>query len=220
MKTQNQYKIENEKFLLEINFAIHRVKEELALHIEAFKDDPVNLSKLLELIQTELKNSDKTFGRIQDREKQSLFKPNMITFNSKPISKMASVTRSEMITDTMLNTGEITVDNLTLIFTNIDNVLGTSIFNVGAHKLLSTAISAFTLNNSKMNASNIDTWIDLKEYAYYCGYDVFNKNPKKAKYALDNARKMVMGHLNTLYKLSFDWNDDKKIFRVVGSCRK
>ena len=217
-KEQNQYKIENGKFLLEINFVFNRVKEELSLHIEAFKDDPVNLSKLLELIQTELKNSDKTFGRIQGREKQSLFKPNMITFNSKPISKMASVTRSEMIIDTMLNTGEITADNLTLIFTKIGNVLDNSIFNVGTHKLLLTAISAFTIKNSKSNASNIDAWIDLKEYAYYCGHDVFNENPKKAKNALDNARKKVMNQLNTLYRLSFNWKDDKKNFsrcRVV-----
>lgn len=198
------------KPLLEINFAFRRVEEELALHIEALKNDPENLQKLMDLIISELEKSDKTFGKLNIRKPQELFQSNMLTYHSKAVDRMASVTRAPMTTE--YGKGKIIKDNLTLSFDlDLDKKLGTAKFNVATHKLLLTFISSFTLNNSKSGVRDFDVRINLKEFAYHCGYDVYSADPKKAKNALDNARKKVNESLNMLYALSIDLEDEGEL---------
>jgi hypothetical protein len=205
LKSLGQWKIANGQIQSEINFAYNRILQELTPHIEAFKDDPENLQKLMDLIISELEKSDKTFGTLNIRKPQDLFQPNMLTYHSKAVDRMASVTRAPMTTE--YGKGKIIKDNLTLSF-DLDKKLGTAKFNVATHKLLLTFISSFTLNNSKSGVRDFDVRINLKEFAYHCGYDVYSADPKKAKNALDNARKKVNESLNMLYALSIDLEDE------------
>lgn len=89
------------------------------------------------------------------------------------------------------------------------------------HKLLSAALIIFGENNDFHKgtkiAQNREVSFSLRDYAAAQGYDIephHTNTPekeatekKRAKNTLDNARKKVKEDMDTLYRLSFDWQE-------------
>lgn len=92
---------------------------------------------------------------------------------------------------------------------------------ISTDKLLSTALAEFAQHNdfsrNNKTASNRRVVIPLREYASLLGYDVeehetstpeeAEKEKKRAKNQLDNARKKVKKDLDLLYNISFEWEE-------------
>ena len=99
-------------------------------------------------------------------------------------------------------------------FTDLKATLG-----VNTDKLLSTAVAAFTKNNSHKGGGNLEkeVTISLKDYARRLGYDVdehetdspeaAKKEKARAKNELKNARKSVKKDLDILYACSLEWEE-------------
>lgn len=102
---------------------------------------------------------------------------------------------------------------------------------ISTDKLLSTALAVFAKENDfsrgSKTASHRRVVIPLREYASLSGYDVeehetstpeeAEAEKKRAKYALDNARKKIQKDLNILYNISFDWEEtiNNKVERFI-----
>ena len=92
---------------------------------------------------------------------------------------------------------------------------------ISTDKLLSTGLAIFARENDfsrgSKTASQRRVVIPLREYATLAGYDIeehetdtpeeAEAEKKRAKHALDNARKKTKKDLNILYNLSFEWEE-------------
>lgn len=118
-------------------------------------------------------------------------------------------------------TASVISNDVKLVIRELDKLSGT--LGVSTHKLLSTAIASFTSLNNTGLGSNRDlrtgrVAFSLKEYAFRCGYDVLEhstetdeeaeKEAKRAKNALDNARKKVKKDLQLLMASSLTWEEN------------
>lgn len=96
--------------------------------------------------------------------------------------------------------------------------------SISTDKLLSTAIASFTQHNdfrgSKKKELNRGVSIPLKEYAQLAGYDVIEhetstpeeaeKERKRVKNQLDNARRAIRKDLNIIHASTLTWEEDIK----------
>lgn len=118
-------------------------------------------------------------------------------------------------------TASITSDEVKLVLKLLDvNSIGMS-----AHKLLSTALVGFTKLNhtgrgNQKALKTVRVHFPLNEYALRCGYDVIEhptatpeeaeKEAKRAKNALDNARKKVVKDLKILLASELTWEEETR----------
>ncbi len=133
-------------------------------------------------------------------------------------------TKSSLLkVDKISHAGKITIgkdgDEVKGVIKNFENIAGS--LGVSTHKLLMTGISVFCENNhtgaKARQAKRTEVLIPLKEYASKCGYDVeihptdtpeeAKKEAKRAKNALDNARKKINKDLELLYEYSLSWSE-------------
>lgn len=126
------------------------------------------------------------------------------------------------------------INNLTVFDKDLNNQVQISCKNgdlgISAHKLLTKALSEFTSNNNnfkylkKGEKPNRHVSFSLKEYARETGYKVDPRptlteeeeaiEKKKAKNALDNARKSIKSDLIALQSIVFTWEEYTK--NLVG----
>lgn len=100
---------------------------------------------------------------------------------------------------------------------------------ISTHKLLSMGVALFTANNNiehrkdgQINVQTLRVAVPLKEYATLCGYDVVphlrdgmtnaeaEEEKKRAKNALDNARKKIKKDIDTLTRITLEWTEKGK----------
>lgn len=100
---------------------------------------------------------------------------------------------------------------------------------ISTHKLLSTGVALFTANNNiehrkdgQINVHTSRVAIPLKEYATLNGYKVVpqlhegmteeeaEEEKKRAKNALDNARKKIKKDIDTLTRITLEWTEKGK----------
>ena len=138
---------------------------------------------------------------------------------SKPTDALAFISQKQASIDKI--SGDATIDRFSVQlriekFKSLKASLG-----VSTDKLLSTALAVFAQNNDfnkgSKTAHNRRVIIPLREYATMLGYDVeehetstpeeAEAEKKRAKHALDNARKKTKKDLDILYNLSFEWEE-------------
>lgn len=129
-----------------------------------------------------------------------------------------------IITENRLNnTGIIDAGGVRLVISKLTELSGT--LGVSTHKILSTAIALFTEHNHTGNGNqrairSCRISIPLKEYLLNCGYDVeehltetkeeAEKEAKRVKMAVDNARKKIKKDLLILKSSSLTWTEKIK----------
>lgn len=143
--------------------------------------------------------------------------------HGKATDAIALMTGKPLEENPLNQTASITSGEVKLVVRELDKLSGA--LGVSTHKLLSTAIACFTaLNNTGLgNQRDLRTGrvaIPLKEYALMCGYDVMEhttetpeeaqKEAKRAKNALDNARKKVKKDLQLLLASTLTWEEKVK----------
>lgn len=139
--------------------------------------------------------------------------------HGKATDAIASMAGQPLEKNKITNTASITRQEVKLVLDTVTKLAGT--LGVSTHKLLSTAIANFTANNhtgsGERKLRTLEASFPLKEYAFRCGYDVkehethtpeeVEKEKKRAKNALDKARKKVNKDLNILYRASISWKE-------------
>lgn len=163
-------------------------------------------------------SSVKLIAPIEQREDRYL-----PMLHGKATDAIALMTGKPLEKNPLNQTASITSGDVKLVVRELDKLSGT--LGVSTHKLLSTAIASFTsLNNTGLgNQRDLRTGrvsIPLKEYALKCGYDVLEhttetqeeaeKEAKRAKNALDNARKKVKKDLQLLLASTLTWEEKVK----------
>lgn len=143
--------------------------------------------------------------------------------HGKATDAIALMTGKNLEKNPINQTASITSNEVKMVIKELDKIGST--LGVSPHKLLSTAIASFTsLNNTGLgNQRDIRTGrvsIPLKEYALKCGYDVIEhptetpeeaeKEARRAKNALDNARKKVKKDILLLRSASLTWEESIK----------
>lgn len=149
-------------------------------------------------------------------EKGSSFLPMLHGKGTDQLAKMAG----EKITENKLNnTGVVVSGEVKLVLDKFNELTGT--LGVSTDKLLRTAIAFFTeLNHTGSNAKKLSqtaVTIPLKDYALRCGYDVevhetatpeeAEVEAKRAKTALDNARRKINKDLAIMFASSLSWKE-------------
>lgn len=145
------------------------------------------------------------------------------SLHGKASDAMALMARRKMQKDPYSEAASITSKDVKLIIREIDKISGK--MGVSTHKLLSTAIAEFTSVNNTGLGSQRDlrtgrVLIPLKPYAAKCGYDVYEhpatsaedaeKEAKRAKIALDNARRKIKKDLQMLLSAKLSWEEEVK----------
>lgn len=143
--------------------------------------------------------------------------------HGKAIDAMALMTGKPLEENKINQTASVTSGEVKLVVRDFDQLSGT--LGVSTHKLLSTAIAGFTnLNNTGLgNQRDLRTGrviIPLEEYALRCGYDVLEhitntpeeakREAKRAKNALDNARKKIKKDILLLRRSGLTWEEKIK----------
>ena len=143
--------------------------------------------------------------------------------HGKATDTIALMTGKPLEENPLNQTASITKGDVKLVIRELDKISNS--LGVSTHKLLSTAIASFTaLNNTGQgNKRDLRTGrvsIPLKEYALKCGYDVMEhttqapeeaeKETRRAKNALDNARKKVKKDILLLRAASLTWEEKVK----------
>lgn len=138
---------------------------------------------------------------------------------SKPTDAIAYMTQRSAIIDAI--SGDATIDrsSVHMRIANFKDLKAT--IGISTDKLLSTALAVFARTNDfsqrAKEAKHRRVVISLKAYAQFLGYDVVEretstpeeaeKEKKRIKANLDNARKKIQKDLNILYNLSFEWEE-------------
>lgn len=139
--------------------------------------------------------------------------------HGKATDSMAEMTARVLEENKLNNTGVIDTGNAKLIIDKFAELTGT--LGVSTHKLLSTAVAEFThlnhIGNKNREVNYTAVNIPLKEYAMRCGYDVEKhitstieeeqKETKRVKGVLDNARKKIRKDLSLLFSSSLSWRE-------------
>ena len=155
--------------------------------------------------------------KLSDRE--ASFLPMLHGKATDQLARMAGTTIAQ---NKLNNTGIVESGEVKLVLDKFNELTGT--LGVSTDKLLKTAIAQFTaLNHTGSNARNLSctaVTIPLNEYALRCGYDVIvhetedpeeaQKEAKRAKNALDNARKKINKDLAILFSSSLSWKEKVK----------
>lgn len=142
------------------------------------------------------------------------------SLHGKASDAMSLMPKQAIQVDPYSETGSITSKDVKLIIRELDKISGK--MGVSTHKLLSMAIAVFTgLNNTGlMSQRDLKTgraFIPLQAYAAKCGYDVYEhpttsaaeaeQEAKRAKNALDNARKKIKKDLQFLLAARLSWEE-------------
>ena len=141
---------------------------------------------------------------------------------SKPTNVVAFMRKRDAVIDDINGNATIERFDVKLTITEFKHLKAS--LGISTDKLLSTALYLFARDNDyhhgSKTASKRQITIPLKEYARLAGYDVeehetstpeeAEAEKKRAKHALDNARRKVRKDLDTLYNFSFDWEEIQK----------
>lgn len=142
------------------------------------------------------------------------------SLHGKASDAMSLMPKQAIQVDPYSEAGSITSKDVKLIIRELDKISGK--MGVSTHKLLSMAIAVFTgLNNTGLGSQrDLKTgraFIPLKAYAAKCGYDVYEhpttsaaeeeQEAKRAKNALDNARKKIKKDLQFLLAARLSWEE-------------
>lgn len=152
--------------------------------------------------------------------------------HSKATSAVASMSNKKAEINTINDTAIITSNDVKIVMNGFSEFMGS--LGLSTHKLLSTGMAYFTAQNHTgshvKDIRGLRVAIPLKGYAELCGYDVSEhptstpeeaeKEAKRAKNALDNARKKIKKDLEVLRYSSLTWkekiNGKTKDFLDVG----
>lgn len=138
---------------------------------------------------------------------------------SKPTDALAFMSQRRASIDAI--SGDATIDRFSVQVTIAKFKEMKANLGISTDKLLSTALGVFAKENDfsrgRKTATKRQVIIPLREYAKLAGYDVeehetstpeeAEAEKKRAKHALDNARKKIQKDLNILYNISFDWEE-------------
>ena len=156
---------------------------------------------------------------IQTPEKQNREQSFLPMLHGKATDQLAIMAGERIDANRLNNTGVVVSGEVKLVLDKFNELTGT--LGVSTHKLLSTAIAQFTaLNHTGSTARKLNytaITIPLKEYALKCGYDVeehgtttteeAEKEAKRAKMALDNARRKINKDLAIMFASSLSWKE-------------
>ena len=149
------------------------------------------------------------------KERESFFP----MLHGKATDSIARMAGSQLIENRINDTGILDTGEVKLVVDKLTKLAGT--LGVSTHKLLSTAITIFTQLNQTGNTDRkvicTAIKIPLKEYALRCGYKVqeqkaetkseIEKETKRVKGAMDNARKKIRKDLTLLFFASLSWKE-------------
>jgi hypothetical protein len=156
---------------------------------------------------------------LQDTEKLEDSSRYLPMLHGKVTDSIATMAGSTIVENRLNNTGIVDTGEVKLVIEKFTELSGT--LGVSTHKLLSTAIASFTQLNHTGNRAREANYtavnIPLKEYALYCGYDVeehatetpeeAEKEAKRVKGVMDNARSKIRKDLSLLYSSSLSWKE-------------
>jgi len=152
----------------------------------------------------------------QDFQQNKNFSP---VLHGKATDTVATMAGNLIVENPLNNTGTITKGEVKLVIEKFNELSGT--LGVSTHKLLSTAVAAFTTLNhtgtTKRQANFTSISIPLKEYALQCGYDIIEHETAteeeakaealRTKRTLDNARRKVNKDLDILFSSTLSWTE-------------
>jgi hypothetical protein len=168
-----------------------------------------------------------------EQKKEKSFMPML---HGKATKAMAQLTGRPLQIDEITRRGKVeSKDGVILAFNTLDRLS----LSVSTHKLLCTAIAVFTDQNhtgagNQRDLRTLRVAIPLKKYALWCGYDVQEydnltpedkeKQDKRIKTNLDNARKTVKKDILQLLDARLEWKETVKgksqdfvNFRILGA---
>ena len=139
--------------------------------------------------------------------------------HSKATNAMASMSGKSAEPNPLNDTASIISNDVKIIMHGFSDLMGS--LGLSTHKLLSTGIACFTAQNHTGSTIKdlraLRVTFSLKDYALRCGYDVeqhptdspeeAEKEAKRAKMALDNARKKIKKDLEILKQSSLSWKE-------------
>lgn len=142
--------------------------------------------------------------------------------HGKATSAIASMSGKSAEPNQINDTASIVSGDVKIVMHGFSELMGS--LGLSTHKLLSAGIACFTDQNhtgiKEKEIRNLRVAIPLKEYALKCGYDVeqhptdtpeeAEKEAKRAKNALDNARKKIKKDLEVLRCSSLTWKETVK----------
>ena len=139
--------------------------------------------------------------------------------HGKATKSLASMTGKPLIENPINNTRVLDTGEVKLVIEKYTGKLG-----VSTHKLFNTAVMEFTNINhtgeDNREVRSTSVFIPLREYISLCGVDIeihetdtpeeAEKEAKRAKNALDNARKKIKKDLEFLFASSLTWSEKVK----------
>lgn len=172
-----------------------------------------------------------------DKQKQK-FKPSLvknidpILLDERNVKVLSGQATRELAIASSKNTDNLTIDKIANKARSIGQV---TIFEIleydkrdkatistRTHQVLMLLVNYFTLENNKDNRDKLDLEVklEIKKIADLMGYDVYNEDKKKAKYALNNARTMLNKEIDLLFNMKFTikgGNGDYRDIRIIQS---
>lgn len=187
---------------------------ELALHIDALKDNAEYTEKLFDLIAEAVKTSEYTDNKdisifpearhaaeIEPVINWAILKNNMPAYHGKVVDMLARFSSRDVIEKSKTNRGiiESKEGDYKVIINGLDTLKGN--FSINTHKLLFASIAEFT----RLNNSNCDTAYRIvfpfKDYARLLNYKIdecetdtpeaAKKEKKRARQAYKNAKRSI-----------------------------
>lgn len=178
--------------------------------------------KLYKLIDDCIENSKYIYHRNKEISIQcALSKKNMPLYHGKYIKNSADVTKRQQIIEPLSNSITINEGENNYIYELVNAKEAGGINKLSTHKLFMVCAVMFTSLYAGDNGSiDYEISFPLKDYALLSGYDVIEhptnteeeaaKEKKRAKMALDNARRAVKKDLDILFNSSYSWKEKIK----------
>ena len=206
-------------------------------HLERLKGG-VGEKKLYRLIDKALEQSKYISIRTGELKADlALYKKHMPIYHGEYIKMAADVTKKPQILEPLSNEIVVSGSDRDYIYrlSNADNIKGLN--RINTHKLFMVCVAEFTKLNTykdKSEKRNYSVKFPLKDYAALLGYNVLEnpaatkeeaeKEKKRAKEGLKNARKAIRQDLDVLFNCSYSWKEtikgkeeDFEDIRIIGA---